>query len=287
MSVGRLLQEISILRRVLSPQDFRAAALTIVKCAPQIIARRSLAPLDEAMSRDARINYKGKSLVIPVAKIDRQLAGSGDSATFGIVREMFGADVYLRAFKPLRNVATVVDLGSNRGFFMLLAAKLWEPKIIIGLEPTEAYNQSFSFISEANDLKAAELVRINKFVGGTEDERSVTLGGIIESNGLSRIDFLKCDIEGSEYAAFTGNPDALKKVANLAMEVHPWCGSTQKLVEFLISTGLTVMTTDQHGHIVGPDKALYLYASREGQLQPPFYAEGVAAASPFTQQGSA
>lgn len=281
MSVGRLIEEIRALKRVLVPRDFLRAMSVLVTSVPSIVARRNLTALDEAMSRDVEIVYRGEKFVVPAGSIDRELAGTGDSATFGSVREMFGNDVYLRAFKPLRDVRAVLDLGSNRGFFTLIAAKVWDEAKVVSVEPTAAYNETFRIIAEANGLDRARIVRLNTFVGATDGDRAVSLAGLLNEQGLTRVDFVKCDIEGSEYAAFRHDAETLKRIGNLAMEVHSWCGSTPDLVAFLVSTGMTVMTTDQHGHIVGPQAALYVYASREGQLQPPFFREGIKVMSPY------
>ena len=281
MSVSRLIGEIRILHRVLEPADFRSALGAMVAQAPQILVRRNLTPLDKAMSRDVKINFRGQILTIPAGSIDRQLASRNDNATFGAVREMFGSDVYLRAFKPMPDMDTVIDLGSNRGFFSLIATKILKARRVIAVEPTADYNAAFAYIAGANAIPDGSVTRINKFMGATDDDKMISLEKLFADCKVDRVDFLKCDIEGSEYATFAGNPDLVKRIANLAMEVHPWCGSTTKLVEFLTSTGLTVMTTDQHGHIVPTDKALYVYASRQGQLMPPFFAEGVKAQSPY------
>lgn len=283
MSIGRLVNEIKILHRVLDPADFRAAIGFIASRIGKIVARRNLSPLDQAMGKDISINFRGIRLNIPVEAVDRLLLPRGDNATFGAVREMFGSDVYLRAFKPLPNVKTVVDLGGNRGFFSLIAAKILGASQIVTVEPTEAYNACFAAIAEANGISKSTYTRINKFVGATDDDKSVSLEKIIADNNITRIDFLKSDIEGSEYATFKDNPETVRKICNLAMEVHPWCGSTANLAEFLSSTGLVVMLTDQFGHIVSADKALYLYASREGQLTPPFYSEGLKGLSSYSK----
>ncbi|WP_040622626.1 FkbM family methyltransferase [Rhodovulum sp. PH10] len=282
MSFSRLMLEVKILQRLLKPNDFRAAIGALVATAPSIVSRKNLTAFDERMSRDLEICYNGKSVVIPAATIDRQLAGTGDNASFGVVREMFGSDVYLRGIKPLRDVTVVLDLGSNRGFFSLLAYKLWGPKTIVAVEPTKHYNASFAIIVSSNSIPADAVQRVNLFIGATNDEKTITIGKLMDDHGIGRADFVKCDIEGSEYAAFSGNPETVKRIANLAMELHPWCGHNSTLVRFLTSTGMTVMTTDQNGHIVEPDRALYLYASREGQIKPVYFAEGVTARSPFS-----
>jgi Methyltransferase FkbM domain len=283
MSIGRLVSEIRTLKRVLEPADFRSALGTIALRMPQIIQNRNLSPLDKAMSRDIQIRFRGQTLAIPAGSLDGQLAVRSDNATFGAVREMFGNDVYLRAFKfvPMPKMDTVVDLGSNRGFFALIAAKVMKARHVIAVEPTLDYNDAYATIAARNNLVPSQVTRVNKFIGGSDDDQTVSIGGLMETFGISRIDFLKCDVEGAEYHAFANNPDVVKRIANFAMEVHPWCGSTAKLVEFLTSTGMSVMATDQFGHITPVDKAIYLYGSREAQLSPPFYSEGIKAMSPY------
>lgn len=268
MAVARLFSEISMLRRVLAPSDFRAAMLQLAVNAPEILRRRNLSPLDKAMRRDVTISYRDRDIVIPAATIDALLDGFGDTATFGTIREMFGGDVYLRAFRDLGSMETVADLGSNRGFFSLIAAKLWNPRQIVSVEPQLQYNAVFATIIQENGLDAARIARINKFASGTDDDRNVSVAGIMQQFGLDRLSFVKCDIEGGEFSAFKDNPDVVSRIDNLAMEVHPQHGSVAKLVEFLRSTGMQVAPADQHCNVVAPDDAMYVYGSRLGRLAP-------------------
>lgn len=205
------------------------------------------------MTRDLTTCSRDSPLAIPAAKVDAILAGTGARVTFGVVREMFGADVHLRSFKQIKDAKTVVDLGGNRGFFTLLVAKLRTLPKIAPVEPSEKYNDAFAAIADANGLDRAKFLRINTFALRAANSR--------------------CSA-------------ATRKLSAAAATSRWKCiraSATCELVSFIASTGMFALTTDQHGHIVTPDKALYRCASREGRLQPPFPEEGVAAMSPYAK----
>jgi hypothetical protein len=66
---------------------------------------------------------------------------------------------------------------------------------------------------------------------------------------LPRIDLLKIDIEGSEFALFA-EPEGqswLTKVRRIAMEVHPKFGSPASLASKLAAHGLHLQFVTNHG----------------------------------------
>jgi Methyltransferase FkbM domain len=61
---------------------------------------------------------------------------------------------------------------------------------------------------------------------------------------LDRVDFLKMDIEGSEFAVFTGDIGWLHKVNCIAMEVHTRYGDPAVLSDLFRSQGFRVRLLD-------------------------------------------
>jgi hypothetical protein len=122
---ARLPREFRALSRTLFPRDLIAYLASVAWHAPEIIRAGTLMPADRSMTWDITITYRGAVLHLPLNALDRDLAGTGDTASFGAVREMFAHDVYLRWHDLLGPLHTVIDLGANRGFFMLIAAKVF------------------------------------------------------------------------------------------------------------------------------------------------------------------
>jgi hypothetical protein len=229
------------------------------------LQERKLAPLDRAMRGDYAVDYRGRSLRIPVAQIDRLLAGTGDSATFGTIREMLVNDVYLRAFKAL-NAPTVVDLGSNRGFFLLIAARVLCARVAVGVEPLEKYDKPFELLCAWNNINCAAVHRHGTIVSADGGAGRTTMDSLIHEHDLRTIDFLKCDIEGAEFELFTRNNAWLGRCTNIAMELHPAAGDPRMIVNALRQYGFACVPTDQFGASTAAENAHYLYASSAGHL---------------------
>jgi hypothetical protein len=232
---------------------------------PACVRARKLAPLDRRMSGDYTVIYRGATLRIPVAEIDRLLAGTADSATFGTIREMLVNDVYLRAFRPLR-APTAVDLGSNRGFFLLIAAKVLGAHFAVGVEPLHRYDTIFDLLRDRNGIDGGSIIRHSRMIGAESAADYLTMGELVHKHKLQSIGFLKCDIEGAEFDLFTRNNQWLGLCDNIAMELHPAEGDTRKIVRSLNDYGFDCLTTDQFGTVTAVEVAEYLYASSSGDL---------------------
>ena len=71
---------------------------------------------------------------------------------------------------------------------------------------------------------------------------------------------------GGEFGGLLNNNDFLRRVDNIAMELHPAEGDPRRLAAELQSFGFDLCLTDQFGATAPADRAHYLYASRTGQL---------------------
>jgi FkbM family methyltransferase len=135
------------------------------------------------------------------------------------IREIWVRDVYLsQDFLRIDPDAIVVDLGANMGNFSMLALGHGPGVRLIAVEPSAERNECFRRQLAANGWE--HRVRLERcFLGeqGTAQtellEQSEYQGAefisqveFIERNQLARIDFLKCDIEGSEFGLLT--PDS-------------------------------------------------------------------------------
>jgi autotransporter strand-loop-strand O-heptosyltransferase len=134
----------------------------------------------------------------------------------------------------------VVDLGGNIGIFNRWAYNQGASKVI-SFEPDRRYFELLSknadprsilfngaiadeigelVLSETGHLGGSTLLETNE-VTNTYAVKTYTLNHLFETGIVSKIDFLKVDIEGAEHHAFAGISDEnLLKVRNVAMEYH-------------------------------------------------------------------
>jgi FkbM family methyltransferase len=96
-----------------------------------------------------------------------------------------------------------------------------------------------------------------------------TLDAIIEEQGITKIDFLKCNIEGAEQYLIQGMTNSSPLIKNLCISCHDFRHvnnndgqfylTKQKVKEYLLSQGFNVVTRQTGIHHVDD----YLYATRE------------------------
>lgn len=132
----------------------------------------------------------------------------------------------------------VVDLGGNVGIFNRWAYSQGASKVI-SFEPDRRYFKLLSLNADPrsvlfNAAMAHEIGELDLYEtphlggstimgtgGGTYSVRTYTLDYLFETGLVTKIDYLKVDIEGAEHAAFAGISDEnLKKVRNIGMEYH-------------------------------------------------------------------
>jgi hypothetical protein len=153
-----------------------------------------------------------------------------------------------------------MDLGCNVGVFTVLAASAG--KCVVAVEAQAGMLQRAESNLSLNGC-AHRTQLIHGLVGAETgvfcaDRASLTDPRIGDPPRLSmseltanlpRIDLLKIDIEGSEFALFAeeGNPSWLNKVRRIAMEVHPKFGSAASLGSTLAAHGLRFQFVTNHG----------------------------------------
>jgi len=102
---------------------------------------------------------------------------------------------------------------------------------------------------------------------GLDINLAVTVEEMMDRCDLQKVDFLKMDIEGAEYAIFRDSQEWLKRVDNLAMEVHYRLGDPGEIVQHLQNAGFRVAWADDNGDPVDTRSAAYIYASKTGWLK--------------------
>lgn len=261
--IKRLFQEVAAVSKVCGPgagARFGLASLTSIFA---ILQEKTLHPADRKMGA-VSVSYRGAQIEFPTDRLDAQNSVENDSPAFGTVREIFARDVYLRGFKSLPPIGSMLDLGANRGVVSVLGAKGLGAKWVCGVEPVESYEQVFNALADENHLGPEQRHRIVGFIGsaGTKDVHCVDQ--ILNSHDIQQLDFLKCDIEGGENDVFL-DPAAtfLNITQRLVVELHPDMGAlSREIADRIIESGFSIHCTDPGGNPCDIEAAEYLYASQ-------------------------
>jgi FkbM family methyltransferase len=170
---------------------------------------------------------------------------------FSGLREIWVRDVYLRAgFLDVPPGALVVDLGANLGSFTLRALAAAPEVKVIAVEPSLSLSESLKKTVDLNGWSSQVVVR-RGFVGV---ETKVQQNDVISNPDYSTapyiseaqllgdepaelIDFLKCDIEGSEFFLLDPASKLLHKAKRIAVEIHSWGGSVDAFLEHARNIG--------------------------------------------------
>jgi FkbM family methyltransferase len=203
---------------------------------------RNLQPADRRMGDGPfRVHRAGARAVLTGTQV------------FSGIREIWVRDVYLKDdYLKIPPGACVVDLGANLGNFTSLALAQHPDVRVVAVEPSRTLFDSLErslrlngWSHRASVLRAFIGVETRVQVAVQSDEnyrdvKYVTEADFIAQHDLRRIDFLKCDIEGSEF--FLLNPDSrlLSMTEHLAIEIHPTGGSVSEFLKALHDNGFAV-----------------------------------------------
>jgi FkbM family methyltransferase len=168
-------------------------------------------------------------------------------------------DTFERAYHapalPLPPRPVIVDLGCNVGYTLLHLGALYPQARLVGVE-LDATNFSIAQTNTAQLGDRCELVlgavwtRDGEIAYGGEEEwgfsvvadavdrkaRALTISTLFRECGLTRVDYLKMDIEGAEAAIFGDDLSWLHGVAMLQVEVHPPC-TVDDIADRLVACG--------------------------------------------------
>ncbi|MCA9290843.1 MAG: FkbM family methyltransferase [Phycisphaerales bacterium] len=226
--------------RVFGPGVAARWLLAAATRAPTCWRERTMRAADRALGEgpfDARLRSARARLVGPDV-----ISGA---------REIWVRDVYLGGgFLHIPPDGVVVDLGCNRGIFTLLALGHGDGVRVTSVEADRDNLVLLDRSLQANDWTDRVTV-VNAFVGGVTDFQAtlrdrapdqaavpwLTGDELVDRLGTDRIDFLKCDIEGSEYDLFAGPSRLLEVTRRLAIELHREAGRPEAFIEDLEAQG--------------------------------------------------
>jgi len=187
------------------------------------------------------------------------------------VKEIYLENVYERNYSIHPN-DIVIDVGANVGIFTVKSSiKVGQAGKVYAIEPIEENFKLLKNNCDVNNL--VNVVCIRKACGSksgkaimlksrssalhslkdfgvaniknsefSQEEVEVdceTLDNICKELGVSRIDFLKIDVEGAELEVLKGAEESLKITRNIAMELH-YEGEDEEVRRFLEERGFTV-----------------------------------------------
>lgn len=239
---------------------------------PAVIKTRTLTVIDEKWAKNKTV-YKfhcdGQTFILPAKYI------SG-------IREMYGRKVYFKEprFKAQKG-NTCIDLGANVGLFSLKAAKDGAD-LVVSVEAQKAFVDCIKKGYADNEIRSRYVI-YNNLIGSktgvfsdvkklTDSPDSegfvppiVSLNEIFDDNSIMSCDFMKIDIEGSEFELLSEGLEWLAKTKKIVMEVHTEFGDETMLIDVLSKNGFVCRcyTTDLDcvnnlDHSEG-----YLYAYKE------------------------
>lgn len=272
--IPRVVSELRAIHRVCGLRATTSYLRALIASLGEVSRSRTLVPVDRRMAgRRWRFTLQGVTVEL-------------DGTLFSGAREMYCRQVYFPsgAFALTPGTA-VVDLGANVGLFSLLAA-------LVGCEvlAVEAQRGFVREISEsaARHGVAARLVAEHARVGpGTgvfaepgapllashaegTTAPAVPFEELLAKHRIDRVDFLKVDIEGSEFDLFRSAGSWLGRVRRIGMEVHPRFGSVTELRERIRSADMSVELRNNDLVVVEhlPESGGYLFAHKVDRPRP-------------------
>ena len=147
----------------------------------------------------------------------------------------------------------VVDLGANMGNFTMLALAHGPDVNVVSVEPNSERNSLFHKQLEVNGWQDRAVLH-RCFLGGRgaaqeellQDEHFhgaefITQEEFLAQHQISQIDFLKCDIEGSEFSLLNASSPLLAVTQQLAVEVHDFAGDRKQFLKMLEDCGFELV----------------------------------------------
>ena len=264
----RFLKELCGIWRHSDLKTFLPYACKIIEQAPEIIRTRSLLCVDAAMKdRTCRFTpLRGTTVDL-------------DGCYFSGAREIYCRGVYfaLPGFGIGRKDVSV-DLGANAGVFTTLAAL--RGKKVIAVEAQSEFiplirqnllrnhclgkaSVEFGLMGSTTGTLSDPAERKNCSHWG-EEAPELSLPELLRRHDVTRVDFLKIDIEGSEFALFDGDCEWLKIVRKVVLEVHCRFGNVNSLRSRLENGGFQVWLVDNDQRVVSRlnESSGYLFARK-------------------------
>lgn len=254
----QLVTDLAGLARVLRPDQTLHYYGLFLSHLPQVIRSRSLGPID-------RLIGEGPF----VARCEAGKAKLQGPQMAGAIREIWARRVYLgNNFLSIAPDSLVVDLGANAGDFTLFAATFAHKGQVIAVEAqghlVELLKRNLKLNDATGRVKIAHgVVGANSGVitamrdNADVPDQNYSVADLLALSGRSSIDFLKIDIEGSEFDLFASEPEFLAYTKQLAIEIHLDFGRLETIQKLCERYGFSCRVTK-----LGSSNMRILYARR-------------------------
>lgn len=250
---------------VLGPNLYAGYLSGFLTHLPEIARSRDLHPLDEFMGRTAkRFHYRGTEVFFDCGFCDEHIKDG--SFAFGIAREIYIRDCYFKFHSPatFTDARTILDLGANRGAFSVLMAA--QADFVLSVEATGAFVPVLHHNMQGNGCRRYAIETVFVGAGGDMGDGAlptVTMEDLLLRHDVRDIDFVKMDIEGSEFALFA-SADWLKGVKALSMEIHLSHGDPDRVLETLKRHNfLYTLANDDLDRVSDVAQASFIYAWKD------------------------
>jgi len=215
----------------------------LVAAAREVFRSRSLGAVDRMFGDRFRIRSSGGLFTV-------------SGASLGVFREIFGRECYVTR-DEIQSAQTIIDLGANCGAFSLFALTHAPRARVIAVEAQPAFAEVAKTNLETNGFTGRFRMMCG-FVGAVESEWARSFSAahpdvlLLQPSdwmpGEGEVDFLKCDIEGAEYALFGGDVSWLRRVRRIALEYHGDWPSGNRLGERIRQLGFEIQQAP-HGRL--------------------------------------
>ncbi len=257
-----LLTDILGLFRVCGAAIAARFTIAVAFSMPAILRRHNLQSADDALGPGPFVVRLPTS---PPFRIQGYGAVSG-------IREMYVRDCYLKGGAlAIRDGDVVVDLGANMGNFTNMALAHGPNVRVVSVEPNRNLNAVYESSVGLNPGFRERATLIRAFLGEKVDKNRklfevaaayrdapwMTEDELISAGKLDRVDYLKCDIEGGEYALLGRDSKLLRMARSIAIEIHSFAGDVDGFVAMLTELGFTTRAL-----LDSPDHTVVLLASR-------------------------
>lgn len=231
---------------------------------PEIIRSRDLRPLDRTMANKVqKLNYRGRQVRLDLEYCDFHVRDG--SFVFGSIREILIRDCYFKYHHPsiFPAAKTVVDIGANRGVFSTIVASVADFVLCVEAQPhfIPVIQHNMKANSFSNYAIECATIGSGGALGG-DGSKSLRIRDLFQRYQLRRINFLKMDIEGSEFSLFE-EFNWLEIVDSLSMEVHRAYGNPIDVIQKLTLHGFGVVLADKNLRLIhDPQYVDFIFASK-------------------------
>jgi FkbM family methyltransferase len=248
--IGKLFSDFRGIVRVCGLGPALRWAMGVVVTLPTVIRTRNLMSADRRMGHGP---FKVHHAVGDAVLVGRHV--------FSGIREIWVREVYAKdGFLQIPDHGVVIDLGANMGNFSAMALASNATARLIAVEPSARIGKKWGATMQANGFTdRAQLCRA--FVGdftpvqlndiktdpAYADAPHLTEAEFLAQYAIDHIDFLKCDIEGSEYFMIQPGSRILDITDRLAIEVHDGGGDVKRFLAVLAERGFSDIKVDWYG----------------------------------------